>query len=155
MTDVIVTLMLVYCLADVVPCGVVPPPLVARVYFCLPLADDIAIGKNNNKTNLYMVVPYHEGLSERIKRTCNKFGVQVFFIPSEASLWLPRTRILSQMKVESYIDINAVHMGVMMNTLENLLEILQKGSRNIRSPLPLYLTTVTPQVTISTSTILL
>ena len=36
-------------------------------------------GQNNNKTNLYMVVPYHQGLSERIKRTCNKFGVQVFF----------------------------------------------------------------------------
>ena len=42
-------------------------------------------------------------------------------------------------------------MGVMKNTLENLPEILQKGSRNIRRPLPLYLTTVTPQVTISTS----
>ena len=25
-----------------------------------------------------MVVPYHQGLGERIKRTCNKFGVQVF-----------------------------------------------------------------------------
>ena len=31
-----------------------------------------------NKTNLYMVVPYHQGLSERIKRSCNKFGIQVF-----------------------------------------------------------------------------
>ena len=57
-------------------------------------------------------------------------------------------------KVESYIHINAVNMGVMKNTLENLPEILQKGSRNIRRPLPIYLTTVTPQVTISTSTIL-
>ena len=34
-TDVIVTLMLVYCLADVVLCGVVPPSLVARGYFLL------------------------------------------------------------------------------------------------------------------------
>ena len=42
-TDVHVTLMLVYCLADVVPCGVVPPPLVARGHFCLPMADVIAI----------------------------------------------------------------------------------------------------------------
>ena len=56
--------------------------------------------------------------------------------PSETSLWLPRTRILSQTKVESYIDINAVNTGVMKNTLENLPEILQKGSRNIRRPLP-------------------
>ena len=36
-------------------------------------------GQKNNKTNLYMVVPYHQGLSERLKRTCNTFGVQVFF----------------------------------------------------------------------------
>ena len=56
--------------------------------------------------------------------------------PSEASLWLPRTRILSQTKVESYIDTNAVNMGVMKNTLVNLPEILQKGSKNIRRPLP-------------------
>ena len=39
----------------------------------------IQTGQNNNKTNLHMVVPYHQGLSERIKRTCNKFGVQVYF----------------------------------------------------------------------------
>ena len=36
-------------------------------------------GQNSNKQNLYMVVPYHQGLSERIKKTCNKFGVQVYF----------------------------------------------------------------------------
>ena len=35
-------------------------------------------GQHANK-NLYMVVPYHQGLSERIKRSCNKFWVQVFF----------------------------------------------------------------------------
>ena len=34
---------------------------------------------NNNKQNLYMVVPYHQGLSERVKKSCNKFGVQVHF----------------------------------------------------------------------------
>ena len=38
-----------------------------------------------NKTNLYMIVPYHQGLSERIKRSCNKFGVQVFFKGSQAN----------------------------------------------------------------------
>ena len=32
------------------------------------------LGQNTNHNNLYMVVPYHQGLSERIKRTCNKFG---------------------------------------------------------------------------------
>ena len=56
-------------------------------------------------------------------------------------------------KVESYTDKNAVNMGVRKNILDSLLEILQKGSRNTRRPLPLYLTIVTPQVIISTSTI--
>ena len=36
-------------------------------------------GQSTNKNNLYIVVPYHQGLSERIKRTCNKFGVRVHF----------------------------------------------------------------------------
>ena len=26
-----------------------------------------------------MVVPYHQGLSERVKKACNKFGIQVHF----------------------------------------------------------------------------
>ena len=26
-----------------------------------------------------MVVPYYKGLSESVKRTCNKYGVQVYF----------------------------------------------------------------------------
>ena len=71
--------------------------------------------------------------------------------PSKASLWLPKTKIPSQEKVESYIDTNAVNMGAMKNTLVNLPEILLIGSKNIKSPLPPYLTTVTPQVIVSTS----
>ena len=42
--------------------------------------------KNNNSTNTqqncqkpYMVVLYYEGLSESVKRTCKKHGVQVYF----------------------------------------------------------------------------
>ena len=34
---------------------------------------------NTNKQNLLMVVPYHQGLSERVKKTCKKYGVQVHF----------------------------------------------------------------------------
>ena len=37
-------------------------------------------GQNNtNNQNLYMVVLYHQGLSESIKKLCKKFGVQVYF----------------------------------------------------------------------------
>ena len=42
--------------------------------------------QNNNSTNTqqncqkpYMVMPYYHGLSESVKRTCNKHGVQVYF----------------------------------------------------------------------------
>ena len=56
--------------------------------------------------------------------------------PSEASLWLQRTKILLPPKVESYADINAMKMGVKKSILENLLDPLQRGSKNIRRPLP-------------------
>ena len=39
-------------------------------------------GNNNNQANYqnpYMVVPYYKGLSETLKRTCNKHGVQAYF----------------------------------------------------------------------------
>ena len=37
-------------------------------------------GQNNtNNQNLYMVVPYHQGLSESIKKSCKKIGIQVYF----------------------------------------------------------------------------
>ena len=39
-------------------------------------------------------------------------------------------------KVESYTDVNAMKMGVRKSALEKLLELLQRGSKNIRSPLP-------------------
>ena len=64
----------------------------------------------------------------------------------------PRTMIPLIARVESYTDINAKNKGVEKNILENLAEPLQKGSKSIKSPLHQYLTTVTPQVIISTST---
>ena len=106
--------------------------------------------RNNNNQNLYMVVPYHQGLSERVKKTCSKYGYRYISKkdrPSKASLWLPRTMIPLTARVESYIDTNAMNKGVEKNTLENLAEPLQKGSKSMKSPLPQYLTIVTPQVT--------
>ena len=38
---------------------------------------------NNNNSNQsqkpYMVVPYHKGVSESLKKTCNKHGIQMYF----------------------------------------------------------------------------
>ena len=36
-------------------------------------------GNKNNNQNPYIVVPYYKVLSESVKRTCNKYGVQVYF----------------------------------------------------------------------------
>ena len=36
-------------------------------------------GTNNHKKNISMVVPYIQGLGEKLKRTCNKKGIQVHF----------------------------------------------------------------------------
>ena len=35
--------------------------------------------KTNINKNIYMVVPYQQGLSERVKNTCQKYGIQVHF----------------------------------------------------------------------------
>ena len=34
---------------------------------------------NTNNQKLYMLVPYHQGLSEKVQKTCSKYGVQVHF----------------------------------------------------------------------------
>ena len=59
--------------------------------------------KNKNIANIqqncqrpYMVVPYDQGLSESLKRTCNKYEVQVHFrggVTIKNLLMAPRTRI--------------------------------------------------------------
>ena len=67
---------------------------------------------------------------------------------------LQRARTLLPTKVESYIDTNAMKMGVKKNTLVNLQEPLQRGSKNIRSPPLQFMTTATPQVIKLPSTIL-
>ena len=107
---------------------------------------------NNNSQNLYMVVPYYQGLSESIKKTCNKYGVQVHFKGGKTIknlLMAQRTKILFSRKVESYTDTNVIVRGVKRNTLKNLQEHLQKGSKNTRRLLPQYLTIVTSQVIMS------
>ena len=75
--------------------------------------------RNTNNQNLYMMVPYHQGLSERVKKHAANMGYRYISKEdkqSKASLWLPRTRILLPAKVESYTDINAMNKGVEKNT---------------------------------------
>ena len=35
--------------------------------------------KTNINKNIYMVIPYQQGLNERVKNTCQKYGIQVHF----------------------------------------------------------------------------
>ena len=113
---------------------------------------------NNNKTNLFMVVPYHQGLSERIKRTCNKFGVQVFFKGGQAIrslLMAPKDKDPITSKSGVIYRYKCSEDGCNEEYIRESARNFAERFKNVRRPLPLYLTTVTPQVTISTSTILL
>ena len=100
--------------------------------------------KNQNKnTKLencqqpYLVVPYYQGLSESVKRTCNKYGVQVYFKGG-----VTIKSLLMEPKVVSSTNIQVIGWSVMKNTLVSLPEILVKGSKNIKRPHPPYLTTI-------------
>ena len=101
-------------------------------------------GQNTNQNNLYMVVPYHQGLSERIKRMCNKFGFK--YISKE-------DRPYKQGSYGVIYRYKCSEHGAMQNTLVNLLGILQIDSKNTKSPLPPFFTITTSQIITSTSPI--
>ena len=74
---------------------------------------------NNRKKNLYMVVTYYQGLSESIKRTYKKYGVQVTFkggLTIKNLLMVPKDKDHILKRVESYTDINIIRWSVMMST---------------------------------------
>ena len=100
--------------------------------------------KQNNKfkKNLYMVVPYYKGLSKSIKRSCNKFGVQVHFkggLTIKDLLMAPKDKDHILKKVGSYTNTLVIRWSVMRSTLGNQQGYLLKGSKNIRSLPPLYM----------------
>ena len=57
------------------------PHLLQKKTICArPLRNNNQTDQNKpNNKNLHMVVPYQQGLSERVKITCKKYGVQVYF----------------------------------------------------------------------------
>ena len=80
---------------------------------------------NNNNTdnqknnqNPYIVVPYYKGLSESLKRMCNKHGVQVYFKGGNtirSLLMAPKDKDPMLKKVESSTGINVTGWSVMKN----------------------------------------
>ena len=112
---------------------------------------------NNIKKNLYMVVPYYQGLRESIKRSCKKFGVHMHFkggLTIKNLLIAPKDNDHILKKVESYIDIFVIGWSVIRSTLGNQQELLLKGSRNIKRLPPLYMIIPSDQVMKSTLTTL-
>ena len=98
------------------------------------------------------MIPYYQEISESMKKACSEYGVQVYFKGGNTIknlLMAPKDQDAIQKKVESFTDTNVTGWSVMRNTLVNPLELLVRGSRNIsRHPAP-FMTTVTPQVTMS------
>ena len=77
------------------------------------------LAPNNSRVpKPYIVVHYHQGLSKSFKRTCKKYGIEVYLKGGHTIkdlLWLQRIKIQSLKKVESYIDINVTGWNVMKN----------------------------------------
>ena len=111
--------------------------------------------KNNannqrNSQRPYIVVPYYQGLSESIKRTCNKYGVQVHLkggVTIKKLLVAPKDQDPMLKKSGSSKDINVAGSTVMENIYESLPEHLGKGSRNTKRPYAPYMTTIALLVT--------
>ena len=64
----------------------------------------------------YIGVPYYQGLSESLKRTCNKYGVQVYFkggVTIKNLLVAPKDQDPMLKKVGSSTDINVIGWTVM------------------------------------------
>ena len=83
---------------------------------------------NKSKKNVYMVVPYYQGLSESIKGTCKKYGVHFKGgLTIKNLLMAPKDKDHILKKVESYIDVNVIRWSWMRSTLVNQQEHLLRG----------------------------
>ena len=107
----------------------------------------------NNIQRPHIVIPYYQGISKSMKKTCNEYRVQVYFKGGNTIKKLPngsqrpKTKMPSKRKVESFTDTNVTGWSVMRNTLVNPLEPLERDSRNISRHPPPSMTTITPLVT--------
>ena len=96
-----------------------------------------------------MVIPYYQGISESMKKTCSEYGVQVYFKAGNTIknlLMAPKDQDTIWKKVESYTDTNVPGWNVMRNTLESPLEHFERGSKNISRHLPIFMITLTSLV---------
>ena len=78
-----------------------------------------------------MVVPYHQGLSERIKKSCEKFGVQVYFKGGQTIKGL----LMAPKEKDPITNKSGVIYRYKCNE-DGCEEEYIAESRNTRSPLP-------------------
>ena len=114
------------------------------------------VPNNSRVPKPYIVVPYHQGLSESFKRTCKKYGIEVhlrgghtikdlLMAPKDKDPIFKQNGVIYRYKCDR-VDCDEEYM-------ESQQEILKKGLRNISRPLPLYMTTLTLLVMLSLLTI--
>ena len=114
--------------------------------------DTTKTGQNNNNQKPYMVVPYYRGLSESLKKVCSRHGVQVYFkggntiknllvATKDQDPILKKSGVIYRYKFDR-VDCDEEYIG-------ESSRVLERGSRNIRRHLPLYLTILIPFITVS------
>ena len=107
--------------------------------------------------NPYIVVPYYEGLSESMKRTCNKHGVQVYFkagnniknllmAPKDKDPMLKKSGVIYRYKCDR-VECDEEYIGESSRTFGDRFKEPQK-------PHPPYMTIITSLVTKSAQIIL-
>ena len=112
-------------------------------------------GQKNSGNNIqkpHMVIPYYKGISESLKNTCRKHGVPVYFKGGNTIrnlLMAPKDQDTIQKKVESSTDTSVTGWNAMRNTLESPQDHLERGSKNTSRHPPLYMSILTPLVTMS------
>ena len=90
----------------------------------------------------YMVVPYYQGLSESLKRTCNKYGVQVHFkggvtikiflvAPKEQDPMLNKSGVIYRYKCDS-VDCDEEYIGESSRTFG------ERFKKHQEAPSPIY-----------------
>ena len=104
----------------------------------------------------YIVVPYHQGLSESFKRTGKKYGIEVhlkgghtikdlLMALKDKDPILKKSGVIYRYKCDR-VDCDDEYIG-------ESTKILKRGLRNIWRPLPIYMTTLTSLAMLSLLTI--
>ena len=95
----------------------------------------------NQQQNPYIVVSYYKGLSESLKRTCNKYGVQVYFkgsntirsllmAPKDKDPMLKKSGVIYRYKCDR-VECDEEYIGESSRTFEERFKEHQKAQSPI------------------------